>query len=142
MQLVRFDPFDLFARSPLKPAGTDAELGFVPAVDVARHDDRWVVHVEVAGMEPDDVDIEVSDGWLKISGERSRDTETSGDGDGDDSPSWVRRERAWGRFERRLALPKDADASSVSASYKNGVLEITLPKSAAATPHKIQIATN
>lgn len=130
MQPLRFDPFDLFVRTP-----RTSEPGFVPAVDVTRHDDRWVVSVEVPGVDPDDVHVEVADGYLTISGERST-ARNEKDAEG----TWVVRERTWGRFERRIALPKEVDGSAVSASYDNGVLEITLPKSAASQPHKVQIA--
>ncbi len=93
---------------------------WTPAIDVVRNDSGLSVHVEVPGVEPDDVEIEVSDGMLTISGhhEEREDREDE---------TYVRRERRFGSFSRSIALPAGADPSAVTAKSHQGVLEIAVP---------------
>jgi HSP20 family protein len=79
------------------------------------------VKLEVPGIDPDkDVEIEVENGVLRVSGERKQEERREGDG-------WFRREMRYGSFERRIALPEGADAENVRATYEAGVLDIAIP---------------
>lgn len=80
-----------------------------------------VIHAEVPGLDRDDIDIEVTDGVLTIKGERKSETERTEEG-------WLVRERAYGSFERSVVLPEGVEAEKISADYKEGVLEVHVPK--------------
>ena len=95
---------------------------FAPRVDFQDRGDRYEVHVDVPGADESEVEVRVENKMLIVRGSRSSTLEESEPG------SYVRRERYSGRFERRLALPRDADASSLRTEYEEGVLRITLQK--------------
>lgn len=97
---------------------------FVPQVDVQQRDDRIVVHVDLPGTAPGDVQLRVEDNALIVEGERRAEREVE---DGD----MVRMERIAGRFERVIPLPDGADPDSAEARIANGVLEVTIK-----TPHR------
>jgi HSP20 family protein len=94
-------------------------LMFVPTVDVIRRDDKLVVSVDLPGMPVDDIQVTVDGGALIIEGERRSEHEQQ------DSGVW-RCERSYGRFQRVIALPEDADPTTTEARFENGVLEISL----------------
>lgn len=100
-----------------------ANFAHSPAVDFEEQDDKYLLSVEVPGMKADDVEIDVTDGVLRISGEKR----TKSEEDKDDGRSF--RERSYGRFFRSLRLPDNVDHDAIDASYEDGVLELTLPKS-------------
>lgn len=112
----------------------DAELfsGWSPTLDVFQNDDNVTVKVELPGMKKEDISIALHDGILTISGERKFE-EQSGTGEN------FRSERFFGKFHRSVALPTAVDAAKVKASYKDGILEVTLPKSEEAKPKKIEV---
>jgi HSP20 family protein len=83
-------------------------------------------------MTEDDVDIEIKDNILTVSGERKSESEQSGEG-------YHRVERAFGSFSRSLTLPQGVDAGRVEAKFENGVLEVRIPKPAEAKPTRVQI---
>src|SRR5512136_1428085 len=129
MALVRWDPFrDLTAlqtevnRLFSRASGdvTDRQ-SWTPAIDVVETDDAIVLKAELAGMDPKDINIEVQDNVLTLSGERRFQEEVRED-------KYYRIERRYGSFSRSLALPPTADESKVEATYENGVLQITVPK--------------
>ena len=139
MTLVRWDPFrdllsfhDRFNR--LFADGEQDELygSWVPPVDIFERGDELVIRAEVPGVGKDDVDVRVEDGTLVLAGERKSDREVK------DQNSY-RRERTFGKFTRSFRLPTTVDASKVTAEYKDGVLEITLPKLEEAKPRKVEI---
>lgn len=107
--------------------------GFVPALDVVEQDQEFQIKVDLPGLSESDVHVEILDGRLTISGQRTGFHEENKDG-------YRRIERASGSFKRALSLPKGVDASAVAASFKNGVLEITVPKPEAEKPQQVQIA--
>lgn len=131
MVLARWRPFDLagdsfddLVRRTLGDFGTDllARQRWAPAVDAYVEGEELHVKVELPGIDPDsDVDIEVDNGVLRISGERREQDEKHEEG------GWVRREMHYGGFERRIALPEGTDADNVRAAYDAGVLDITVP---------------
>ena len=93
-------------------------------VDVADADDEIVVVADVPGFDPEEIDVSVSDRQLRISAERSTETESE-----DEEPQYYRRERSQRAVSRTVSLPTDVDEHEAAASYENGVLTVELPKS-------------
>jgi HSP20 family protein len=141
MALVRWDPFrDLTAlqsevnRLFSRATGGDAaeRQSWTPAIDVVETDDAIVLKAELAGMKPEDINIEVQDNVLTVSGERRFEEEVKED-------KFYRIERRYGSFSRALALPPTVDESKVDAKYDNGVLQITVLKAEVVKPKKITV---
>ncbi len=117
----------------------DRALGFggetgewAPSVDIRETDDALIVEAELPGIEKKDVQIEVRDGVLSISGERRYERDVK-------EENVHRIERAYGRFARSFVLPTNVDADKIKAKMKNGVLEVRLPKVESAKPKAITI---
>ena len=108
---------------------------WVPAMDLVEAGDHFVLKADLPGMRDEDVKIEVEDGTLTISGERKSEHEASEGG-------WHRIERSFGSFSRSLTLPEHVDASAISASFNDGVLEVRIPKPEERQPQRIEIGTN
>jgi HSP20 family protein len=106
--------------------------GWTPPLDLYQDNDNVVAVVELPGMRKEDIEISLQDGTLSISGERKDETMKGG----------ARTERFSGKFRRSVTLPSRIDASQVKASYKDGVLTVTLPKAEEAKPKQIQINLN
>jgi HSP20 family protein len=122
--------FDDFFRMP-SPGITGAAMSW-PSLEVADDEREVRVTAEVPGMSEKDVELLVQDGVLTIRGEKKNER-------GDQNRGWT--ERWYGRFERRIALPSGVDEEKAQASFHNGVLTVTLPKSADA-PHSRRIPIN
>jgi HSP20 family protein len=105
---------------------------WIPAMDLVETDDSLVLRGDLPGMTEDDVDIEIKDNVLTVSGERKSESEEKGEG-------FHRVERAFGTFSRSLTLPHGIDAERVVAKFENGVLEVQIPKPAEAKPTRVQI---
>jgi HSP20 family protein len=105
---------------------------WVPAMDLVEADDHFVLKADLPGLREEDVKIEVQDGTLTLSGERKAEHEASQGG-------WYRIERSFGSFSRSLTLPEHVDASAISASFNDGVLEVRIPKPEERKPHRIEI---
>jgi HSP20 family protein len=108
---------------------------WVPAIDLVETDDHFVLRVDLPGLDKDDVEIEVKDGLLTVSGERKAEHEERKDG-------YHRVERAYGSFSRSLSLPQGVDADQVQAHFDKGVLEVRIPKPAERKPHRVQIGAS
>ena len=111
---------------------------WVPAVDVAERGDAYLVHVELPGVSPDQVDISFEQNVLTIRGSKPSSWDVNNEGE-------VRvfaAERVHGSFERAVRLPEFIDAERIEAAYSNGLLTVTVPKAQAAQPRKITIRTN
>lgn len=131
MAVMRWDPFGEVLRAQREMDRLLSRLGafergedrgaWVPAIDVKRSGDDIVVHAEVPGVRPEDVTIELTDNVLTIKGERVLTNERADE-------SWLVRERSYGTFERTLTLPEGVDPTSITASYRDGVLEVHVPK--------------
>lgn len=104
---------------------------WAPAVDVAEEVDRILVKVEVPGMEEKDLKVSFEDGLLTVGGERQFERR--------DDRSYHRIERAYGNFVRTFSLPRSVDPSKIAANYRNGVLEIEIPKREESKPRQIEI---
>jgi len=102
---------------------------FVPAVDAEETETHYLFTVDMPGMKKEDINVEVKDDELHISGERKFE-ETKG-------KHWA--ERGFGRFERVFTLGGKADANKVEANYKDGVLSISIAKSEELKPKRVQI---
>ncbi|MGH8292171.1 MAG: Hsp20/alpha crystallin family protein [Gammaproteobacteria bacterium] len=145
MNLIRYEPWGfvnqlhgeinrLFDRGY---ADQDRESGltasdWIPAVDIKEEDNRFLIHADVPGVDPKDIEITMEDGILTLKGERKSETREERDG-------YHRVERTGGQFFRRFTLPDTADAEGVSAKGVNGVLEISIPKQPKAQPRRITV---
>ena len=104
-------------------------------VDIREDENQIVIKADVPGMEQKDINVNVDNGQLTISGERKFDDE-------ENKESYHRVERAYGKFSRSFSLPNTTDMGKISAAYNNGVLEVTLPKLEEAKPRSIQVQIN
>ena len=124
-----FEPFARYAT-----ADEDLVSGsWIPPVDVAETQERILVRAEVPGMKQDDIQIEYENGMLTIRGERKIEKEDPG-------LQWHRVERTYGNFSRSFTLPRTVDPERIGATYRDGVLEIEVPKKEEAKPKQIKIA--
>lgn len=103
-----------------------------PAIDCYMKDNNFVIHADIPGVDPKDVDISVAGNVLTIRGTRKADLEEKREG-------YLFHETSFGGFERSLTLPEGVDASKVHATYRNGVIELVMPAKAEALPKKIKI---
>jgi HSP20 family protein len=115
-------------------AGSDLQSVWAPQVETFRRGDKLVVRADLPGLNKDDVKVEVDDGQLTISGERCDENEETRD-------DYYRSERSYGQFYRAIPLPDGVDAAKCDASFKDGVLEVTLdaPKEAERKAKRVQI---
>jgi HSP20 family protein len=119
----------------LTPAAL-ADMPWVPLADLSETDDAYVVKTELPGVNKDQVNIQLQDREIVISGEVPE--PETGDGKGDDTRRHHGTRRS-GRFELRTYLPGDVNADAVAAQLSDGILTVTIPKSEAAKPRKIEI---
>ncbi|MEJ2285729.1 MAG: Hsp20/alpha crystallin family protein [Desulfobacterales bacterium] len=118
-RLNRFfdDPFFRLGR-----LADDSEMGmWNPAVDLYEKDDHYMIKAELPGVDKNDIKIDLKDRRLTLSGERSYDNEVK-------EENYYRRERTYGKFQRAFTLPEDVDSEKIKAEYKDGVLQIEVPK--------------
>ncbi|MBF0444758.1 MAG: Hsp20/alpha crystallin family protein [Magnetococcales bacterium] len=104
-------------------------------VDIKEDEHQIVISSDVPGMEQKEIKVNIDNNMLTISGERKFDDE-------ENKEKYHRVERTYGRFSRTFQLPNFTDAGKIQASYKNGVLEVTLPKLEEAKPRSIQVQVN
>src|SRR3954454_11540821 len=115
------------------PQGNGGTLRrWMPAMDLVETGDHFVLRADLPGMSEKDVNIEVEERVLTVSGERKAEQSENKDG-------YHRVERAFGSFSRSLTLPEGVDAEAVSASFDKGVLEVRIPKPEERKPRKISI---
>lgn len=103
-------------------------------VDVAETQEKILVRAEVPGLKQEDIQIEFENNLLTIRGERKHE-KTEG-------TTWHRVERSYGAFSRSFTLPRTVDPEKISATYREGILEIDVPKKEEAKPKNIKIAVN
>jgi HSP20 family protein len=146
MELVRWEPFagfgnlhsvfnDLFDgtfdRSPALPAKSK----WHPAVDVLESKDAYLIRAELPGMKREDIKVEVKDGALVLSGESKSEKPTEG-------VQYRHVERVAAKFWRSFSLPETVKQDGIEASYKDGILEVRVPKAEEAKPRQIEIAVH
>lgn len=145
MPIVRFDPFreistlqermnrmfeDVWGKTR-----RDEEFisgSWVPAVDVRETRESLEIFAEVPGLDPKDVEVSVENGLLTLKGSRAFERAAEGQ-------AYHRVERAYGSFERSFTLPTNVDPDRIQATYRHGVLQLTLPKREEAKPKSIAI---
>ena len=113
-------PFSMFPSMWPRMGFADEELS--PAVDIFEQEDAVVVKAELPGMNKDNISVELNDGVLRIAGEKKREEKI-------EKKDYFRMERSVGSFERRISLPSGIETEKTKASFKDGVLEIQIPKS-------------
>ena len=106
--------------------------GWLPSLDVSETKNELVVKAEVPGMDAKDIDISLSDGVLTIKGEKKQEKEEK-------EADYHLVERSYGSFVRSVRLPKEVQGDKISASYKDGILKVALPKSEEAKKKEIKI---
>src|SRR5256714_9349324 len=106
---------------------------WIPAMDLVETDDDFVLRADLPGLSEEDVNIELEDNVLTISGERKAEHEERKEG-------YYRVERSSGTFSRSLTLPEGVDPDAVKASFDRGVLEVRVPKPEAKKPRKVAIS--
>ena len=114
---------------------TDQPRRWVPPVDLVEAEDHFALKADLPGLGEGDVNIEVQDGTLTISGERKAEHEQREKG-------WYRIERSFGRFNRSLSLPDGVDPDRIQASFSHGVLEVRIPKPEERKPRRISISSS
>jgi len=142
MQLTRWNPFieldeiqnrlnRLFVDKAVKTPN-DAFADFMPAVDIQETDNEFIVKADLPDVKKEDVKVHLQDGVLAIEGERRLEKEETG-------KRFHRMEREYGKFVRRFAMPIEIDPEKVRAEFKEGVLNVVLPKAPAAKPKVIDV---
>lgn len=105
---------------------------WAPSMDVSENKDAFVVKMEVPGMEPGEIQVSIEDATLTVKGEKKQEKDQRDE-------KYHRVERSYGAFERMVRLPSAVDAGKATATFKNGVLTATLPKTAAAKGTSIPV---
>lgn len=137
MALTRYEPWGLLSQLQRElernvAEGSTATAEWSPAVDIKEDANKFVIHADIPGVKPEEIDINMENGVLTIKGEKKSESKTEKEG-------YKRVERTYGSFYRRFSLPDTANAEAISASSKHGVLEIVIPKREAVLPKKINV---
>ncbi len=146
MAIVRWDPFrdvmslqermnELFERTMRRRADEEEGLApraWSPAVDIYETDEKMVIKAELPGLKKEDIDIEVRDNTLTLKGERKFEKEIK-------QENYHRVERAYGSFQRSFTLPSTIKQEAIEATFKDGILEVSLPKAEEVKPKKVEI---
>ena len=144
MSLVRYQPWNtmeqlrnemgrMLERYPSAEEGSSiATSDWTPAVDIKETEKEFLIHADIPGVDPNDIDVHMEDGLLTIKGTRESEKKEEREG-------YKRIERQHGSFYRRFSLPDTANADKISAKCKNGVLDIVIPKQEKAQPRKIEV---
>lgn len=149
MNLVKWDPFReledmssrlnrIFGRPALR-TGSDHEMmavaDWMPSVDISETDTAYLIKGEIPGVKKEDVKVTIQDGMLTIQGERKQEKEEKG-------KKFHRVECSYGNFVRSFRVPDDADEAGVKAEFKDGMLNVTLPKSEKAKPKSVNVTVS
>jgi HSP20 family protein len=141
MTVVRYEPWSLVNRfhrdidrlfGPSQTATAADSGAWLPPVDIHEEDNRFLLHVDLPGVDPKAVEITSEQGVLTIRGRRE-------DVKREDRDGYRRVERITGEFQRRFNLPDTADVQNIKAKAVNGVLEVTIPKLAQVQPLRIAV---
>ncbi len=108
---------------------------WMPLTDISEDKDKYVLKLDLPGVNKEDVKISYNEGQLSISGERKQEKETK-------DSKYHRVERAYGKYFRSFALPQKIKEDKIDASFKDGQLTINVPKAEEAKPKEIQISVN
>lgn len=127
-----WSPFDRFFEDFGLPSLLSEETMVPTSFDVFETEKELIVKAEVPGMDKKDININLSDGLLTISGEKKQEKE-------EENEKYHCVERSYGKFTRTMRLPAEVETDKADATYKDGVLKVTLPKSEASKPKKIEV---
>jgi HSP20 family protein len=128
----RDDVFDEMFRDFFRRGGEDAGIA-EPAVELSESDGDLTVKMEVPGVEKDQIQLTVADDHLMVRGETRKETEQK-------KKNYYRQEIRYGAFQRIVPLPVEVDATKAKAELKNGLLKVTLPKSAQPKAREVKVA--
>jgi HSP20 family protein len=142
MQLTRWNPFvemdemqqrlnRLFLERTAR-AGGEGFADFMPAVDIQETDSEFIVKADLPDVKKEEIKVQLQDGVLAIEGERRQEKEEKG-------KRFHKVEREYGRFVRRFAMPTEVDGAKIRAEFKDGVLNVFLPKAPEAKPMHIDV---
>ena len=112
--------------------GNTASTNWAPRVNVSENETAFQIDMELAGVNPDNVNVEMKEGRLEIWGEKKVETQQDG-------VKFLRTERYDGTFRRAFEFPTQVDADRIEAEFKHGVLSVVLPKSEKVLPRKIEV---
>ena len=131
------DGIDRLFDSPLAELAQTSQLlsGWTPALYVYEDKENLTVKAELPGMKKEDISVSLHDGSLSISGERKSETKH-------EDAEVCRAERFFGRFQRTVTLPAPVAVDKIKASYKDGILTVTLPKTEEAKPKQIDVSVS
>ena len=145
MTLVRWDPFReleemsdrlnrVFARPATRSSGKETltVADWIPTVDISEIEGEYLIKAELPEVKKEDVKVSVEDGVLTIQGERRQEKDEKG-------RKFHRVERSYGSFVRSFTLPESVDEGAVKAEYKDGILNLHLPKSEKVKPKAIDV---
>lgn len=137
MLLTRFDPFREFERRfagyiPVETKEAANVSSFSPSVNTREDEKAYYIHADLPGVAKEDINIDLKDNVIMISGERKHKEEVS-------EKDYYKLESFYGKFQRSFTLPEDIDSNSIKASSENGVLNIVIPKAAPKESKKIEI---
>lgn len=124
--------FDRFFRGNLTEEESLVPSGWCPAVDIAEHDNEFVVKMELPGVGKEDVKITMQNDVLMIHGEKKQEKQSKGS-------NYHRVERSYGAFQRSFTLPATVKADKIDATFTDGILNIKLPKAEEAKPKQIEV---
>ena len=124
--------FDSFFRGETDEDFPLAASSWRPAVDITEEDAAFLVKMELPGVAKEDVKITMENSLLTVKGEKKQEKETKG-------TNYHRVERGYGLFQRSFTLPATVKGEKIEASYRDGILNITLPKSEEAKPKEIEV---
>jgi HSP20 family protein len=145
MTILRYEPWTLAARlhrqldqalsatADAGDAANGAAPSWTPLVDIYEEPERFVVFLDVPGVEPKNIEITTEKGVLTVRGERPAPEQ-------EPKSAWQRLERHSGSFLRRFSLPDGANLEAITAKHTHGVLEISIPKQAKLQPRRIEVA--
>jgi HSP20 family protein len=142
MSTIRYEPWLLMNRLQrdldrlFSPSNGDEQqhsvVDWAPPADVREEEKQFVIHADLPGVEPKNIDVSLEKGVLTIRGRRDLESR-------DEKRGFRRVERVSGEFFRRFSLPDTADSQSVTARFTNGVLEVSIPKQAQVLPRRISV---
>lgn len=112
--------------------GIFEDLKLHPLVDLVDDKDHFKVEIEMPGMGEEDIKVSIADGILTIKGEKSTSKK-------DEGKNYITREISYGNYERHISLPASVDIDKAKASFKKGMLWVTIPKTAGSTQHSHEI---
>ena len=143
MAIIHYEPWGLLSqlqkelertRDSQNNEGSTSTAEWAPAVDIKEECDKFVIHADLPGVKPEEIDVNMESGILTLKGEKKTEAKVEKEG-------YKRVERNYGSFYRRFSLPDSANSEAISAKCKHGVLEIIIPKREAVKPKKIDVVS-